>query len=391
MSQSKMSPSFSDYKTVGEAAAFLGVSAATLRNWDRSGKLKPRRHPQNGYRIYLHEELVAVLRSADRSCAANEAAAPLFDWNEIAENEHFVQFYETDEYLVASVARYVRAALSEQQSAVLIATAEHAEDIQSALTDGRINVADAVQQGRFVVLDAADTLSKLMVDGAPHPRRIQELFGSVMTRLGEGGRRIHAFGEMVALLWSDGEREAAIRLEEMWNEFRRTHPFTLFCAYPLSGFERGSDAGPFDGVCKCHTRVIPAESYTGLRSRQDRLRAITSLQQKAQSLEAEIAHRGQVEQDLSERERELTEFFENTTEGLSKVGPDGTILWANRAEYTLLGYTADEYIGRPLADFHVDADVTADMLARLRRGEARRWRIFRRSCARKTVRSGTSW
>jgi PAS domain S-box-containing protein len=370
MSQSKMSPSFSDYKTVGEAAAFLGVSAATLRNWDRSGKLKPRRHPQNGYRIYLHEELMAVLRSADRSCAANDAAAPLFDWSEIAQHEHFVQFYETDEYLVASVAGFVRAALSEKQSAVLIATAEHAEDIQSALTDGGTDVAAAVEQGRFVILDAAETLSKLMVDGAPDPRRFRELIGEMMTRLGREGRRIHAFGEMVALLWSDGEREAAIRLEELWNELRRSHPFALFCAYPLSGFERGSDAAPFDGVCKCHTRVIPAESYTGLRSRQERLRAITSLQQKAQSLEAEIAHRGQVEQDLSERERELADFFDNATEGFRKVGPDGTILWANKAEYTLLGYTADEYIGRPLADFHVDGEVAADMLARLRRGEA---------------------
>ena len=37
---------FADCLTIGEAAEFLGVSTATLRNWDRSGKLKPRRHPQ---------------------------------------------------------------------------------------------------------------------------------------------------------------------------------------------------------------------------------------------------------------------------------------------------------------------------------------------------------
>ena len=56
---------FSDFLTISEAADFLGVSTATLRNWDRSGKLKPRRHPHNGYRIYLHEDLEAVLRSAE--------------------------------------------------------------------------------------------------------------------------------------------------------------------------------------------------------------------------------------------------------------------------------------------------------------------------------------
>ena len=51
-----------DYLTVGEAASFLGVSTTTLRNWDRSGKLKAHRHPINGYRLYRREDLEALLR-----------------------------------------------------------------------------------------------------------------------------------------------------------------------------------------------------------------------------------------------------------------------------------------------------------------------------------------
>ena len=43
--------------TVKEAAAFLGVSEATLRRWDRAGKLRARRHPMNDYRLYSLEEL----------------------------------------------------------------------------------------------------------------------------------------------------------------------------------------------------------------------------------------------------------------------------------------------------------------------------------------------
>ena len=42
----------SDYVTLAEAASFLGVSKATLRNWDRAGKLKALRHPVNDYRLY---------------------------------------------------------------------------------------------------------------------------------------------------------------------------------------------------------------------------------------------------------------------------------------------------------------------------------------------------
>lgn len=51
-----------DYLTVGEAAATLGVSRSTLRNWDKAGKLKPYRHPINSYRLYNRRELEALLK-----------------------------------------------------------------------------------------------------------------------------------------------------------------------------------------------------------------------------------------------------------------------------------------------------------------------------------------
>jgi hypothetical protein len=51
------------FTTVKEAAAFLGVSPATLRNWDRSGKLIPVRDPLNGYRLYRREVLTALLET----------------------------------------------------------------------------------------------------------------------------------------------------------------------------------------------------------------------------------------------------------------------------------------------------------------------------------------
>ena len=50
-----------DYLTVGEAAEQLGVSRSTLRNWDKAGKLMAYRHPVNGYRLYLREELERLL------------------------------------------------------------------------------------------------------------------------------------------------------------------------------------------------------------------------------------------------------------------------------------------------------------------------------------------
>ncbi|HEX5385325.1 MAG TPA: PAS domain S-box protein [Gemmatimonadales bacterium] len=68
-------------------------------------------------------------------------------------------------------------------------------------------------------------------------------------------------------------------------------------------------------------------------------------------------------------QRELADFFENAAVPLHWVGPDGTILRANRAELELLGYRPEEYIGRHIAEFHVDQPVIEDILRRLTAGE----------------------
>lgn len=55
-------PNIADYLTVGEAAMQLGVSRSTLRNWDKTNKLKPYRHPVNRYRLYNRQELDELLK-----------------------------------------------------------------------------------------------------------------------------------------------------------------------------------------------------------------------------------------------------------------------------------------------------------------------------------------
>jgi PAS domain S-box-containing protein len=89
----------------------------------------------------------------------------------------------------------------------------------------------------------------------------------------------------------------------------------------------------------------------------------------ASKIARDITDRKRIEAALRAREEELTDFIENSVVGLHWVGPDGTILWANRAELELLGYSREEYIGHNIAEFHADADVIEDILGRLTRDE----------------------
>jgi PAS domain S-box-containing protein len=83
----------------------------------------------------------------------------------------------------------------------------------------------------------------------------------------------------------------------------------------------------------------------------------------------DITERKEMEVKLRRSEKELTDFFENAVTSLHWVGPDGTILRANKAEMELLGYRPEEYIGRHISEFHADPPVIDDILQRLCRGE----------------------
>ena len=192
-----------------------------------------------------------------------------------------------------------------------------------------------------------------------------EAVGSLVAQAAKRGQPVSAFGEMVALLVADGNHAAALQLEALWNGLQQVHTFTLFCAYPLEALSGEGGAAVFGNIAGEHAHLIPAESYTALPNSSARLREVARLQQQAVSLKAEVAERRRVGEQLRRSERELRDFLENATEGIHWAGSDGQILWANRAEMALLGYTADEYLGRSIADFHADPEVIADILRRL--------------------------
>lgn len=234
---------------------------------------------------------------------------------------HSVQFYEDEAFLLDELSRYIGSALGAGDAGIIIATEAHREGLAQRLRERGLDIGLAIAQGRYVALDASETLSRFMVNGQPNATRFADLIGEVITRtaISTDGkrRRIAAFGEMVALLWAEGNPEAAIRLEQLWNDLARTHTFELLCAYPMSFFGRAGDGGPIEEVCATHSHVIPAESFTALTTDAERLHAVTILQQKAQALEAEVAERRRIEQALRERNKELREAVAARDEFLS--------------------------------------------------------------------------
>ncbi|HYE20023.1 MAG TPA: MEDS domain-containing protein [Tepidisphaeraceae bacterium] len=182
--------------------------------------------------------------------------APGGDWDSIAPGDHVVQVYAGDRALLDALDGYVSAGLRAGDGVVVIATPEHVAALERRLIEaGPAALARARREGRYVVCDAARTLASFMHRGWPEDALFEAVVNDLAARAGRGGRRVRAFGEMVALLWRDGQTAAAIRLEHLWAGVCRARPWTLFCAYPRSGFAPG-DGLSVRHVCAAHTGVI---------------------------------------------------------------------------------------------------------------------------------------
>ncbi len=232
---------------------------------------------------------------------------------------HAVQFYEREAYLLDSVADHIGSALSAANAGILIATPQHRDGVAQRLTARGLDVVGAGAQGRYVALDARDMLERFLVGGWPDPARFDDTIGSLISKTRERAPQVHAFGEMVALLWADGNRDAAIRLEELWNELRTRQPFSLLCAYPIEEFHDTTHAKPFTEMTTIHTQVIPAESYTELRG-DAQLRLIAQLQQQAAALEAETIQRRHAEAELRKKVAQLADADRRKDEFLAMLG-----------------------------------------------------------------------
>jgi hypothetical protein len=178
------------------------------------------------------------------------------DWSDVlrrpADGDHIVHTWQDESFLAETVTKYLGAALASGAAALVVATPAHFELFKSRLADSR----SAGRTGQLRFLDAEDTLAKFMRNGVPDWTRFHEAVGGLIAQLRLQYPEVRAYGEMVDVLWQRGERDAAIRLEEFWNQLARLQTFSLFCAYRMDHLD-----GQLECICKTHTHLIPVRDY----------------------------------------------------------------------------------------------------------------------------------
>jgi hypothetical protein len=183
-------------------------------------------------------------------------------WGEMAPYDHVVQIYEDEETFLELLNGFVKNGIGTGDCTIVIATHSHLEALGMLLEKSGYSVPDLIRKKQYVPVDAVEALGKFMVNDWPD----ENLFCSVVSDLigiaKADGKRVRAFGEMVALLWAQGKVGATVRLEQLWNKFCENEAFCLFCAYPERGFTQDA-AESVMHICGAHAKIINGSHHDG--------------------------------------------------------------------------------------------------------------------------------
>lgn len=176
-------------------------------------------------------------------------------WGEIAPCDHILQIYEDDQVFLETLQGFVTSGLEAGESVIIIATDEHLTALNQRLRDKGFDVFSMILLDQYIPLSAQETLSRFMINEWPDENLFYHLVTNLLKRARKRERQVRAFGEMVALLWSQGFSGATVRLEHLWSRFCESEAFSLFCAYPKSGFTEDANRSLMK-ICGCHSKMI---------------------------------------------------------------------------------------------------------------------------------------
>jgi hypothetical protein len=180
-------------------------------------------------------------------------------WGEIAPCDHVVQIYNENDILLDSLEGYVGGGIRSGDGVIVIATRPNLDALKTRLLSKGVDLNDASEQEQYIALDAEETLSRFMMNGWPDNELFMEVISNLIRQARGKGRRVRAFGEMVALLWARGDTAATVRLEYLWSALCQKEDFSLFCAYPKAGFTQ--DVGQsISAICATHSHVFGSVS-----------------------------------------------------------------------------------------------------------------------------------
>jgi hypothetical protein len=189
--------------------------------------------------------------------------------------DHIVQLYQDQQFLNRAVCRFAAGAIANGEGVILVPTAEHWEAFRPRLEAEGVDVNAAQARGQLTVVDADELLPRFMRDAMPDAPVFLGLASEVVANARAERRypKVRWWGEMVNILWEQGNVEASMSLEDQFDRLAKHHEIAIFCSFVMDNFDNEVHARLLPRLGQNHSHLIPVEDYARLeRAVADALR-----------------------------------------------------------------------------------------------------------------------
>jgi len=177
---------------------------------------------------------------------------------------HELQIYPNDASFLEGFAKFIAGGLNAGNAVVVIATETHRQGLSQKLQTEGFDLDAVTRSGSYTSIDVYEALSLFMPNDQPDPARLGQAVSRFVKTASKGPagatRRVTACGECAPLLWTEGKLDAALRMEELWDEASHKYGLSTLCGY-LSrtlGGEKGHHI--FQKISSLHATAVPETS-----------------------------------------------------------------------------------------------------------------------------------
>ena len=177
---------------------------------------------------------------------------------------HIVQLYQNAEFYSEAISHFAAEGLVRGESIIIVATAPNWENISARLTRKGFDIADLNQRGQLTLINADDTLQQFVQNNMPDAGIFKRLAHATIEKARADGKYSHVrwWGEMVNVLYVNGNGRGSTALEELFDEVAHEESIAIFCSFLMDKYDPNIYDGPFGDICRTHSNVIPAENYS---------------------------------------------------------------------------------------------------------------------------------
>lgn len=185
-----------------------------------------------------------------------------------SDGRNSLQFFDAVAPLVSEMGRTMCVALDQGYAAVCFVTDATRDALEKQLTDRGIDVRTLRNRGQYVFFDAAETVPRIVVNGAPDRIRFSAVVGDLIDRLSGEYKGVWMYGELAAQLWITGDEMGAMELERLWTSLADTHPVCLCIAFPMEILSRPAVIKSVEKVVADQLRILAKDSPLALALRR---------------------------------------------------------------------------------------------------------------------------